>query len=352
MTGERTMSQSNLPGGKGEQILEQNNYYGMNYRDTKDLCLDLIQCELNSYKQEAALEAKKRNDELLNRLFEKIQKEKMDDVTVGEEFKNPDMQYTYVDAQKAYIRSGTKELEEVLTDLLVRRIKERERSLLQIALREAITIVPMLIPKQLDALALCFLVRYTRTTSINNIEPLIQYLNNKILPFADFLDEAKKESFFTHLSYTKAGNVEVISTSMEKCLSNTYAGLFCSGYERKQIENYKSQYPKLFFPCLHDSTKWQINAVDEEVLKSQFKIYPHMTEQEKEKIIQLFTNNIMPEDKVKDVLCKMNPNYVHLFELWNDTPLKKLSLTTVGIVLASMRIKMIVGDDINMSIWI
>lgn len=352
MITEPKMTQSNSMGGKGEQIGIQNNYYGMTYKDTKELCQDLIQCELNTYKQEAALEAKKRNNDLLKNLIEKLQQEKIDDAAVGEEFKNPDMQYTYLDAQKAYIRLGTKELEEELTNLLVRRIKERERSLLQIALREAISIVPMLLPKQLDALALCFIIRYTRKTTINNIESLAQYLNDEVLPYAGFIDEAKKESFFTHLSYTKAGNVEVTSVSMEKILAHTYTGLFCLGYDIKQIENYKKQYPKLFLPCLHDSTKWQINAINEEALKEQYKTYSCMTEQEKEGIIQLFKNNIMPEDKVKDLVCKMNSDYVQLFEIWNDTSLKNLTLTTVGIVLAAMRIKMITGENVNMDNWI
>lgn len=352
MTNESTMSQSNSLGGKGIQIKEQNNYYGMSYRDTKELCLDLIQDELNLYKQEAEEEAKKRNEDLLNSFIQKLEKEKLDDATVGEEFKNPDMQYTYIDAQKAYIRLGTKELETILTDLLVCRIKERERSLLQIALGEAVTIVPMLLPKQLDALTLCFLLRYTKKTFINNLDSLLQYLNNEIFHFVTFSNEAKKESFFTHLAYTKAGNVEVTSVSLEKMLITAYTGLFCSGYENKQIENYKNKYPKLFLPYLHDATKWQINAIDEKVLNQECKKYPNMTDQENEEIIRLFNKNIMSESKVKDLLCKMNSNYAQLSELWNDTALKNLTLTTVGMVLGAMRFKMITGQNIDMTIWI
>ncbi len=351
MPNDLKMSQSNSLAGNGIQIGEQNNYYGMSYTDTKNLCQDLIREELNVYKREAALEAKKRNDDLLHSLMEKMKKEKLDDVTVGEEFKNPDMQYTYVDAQKAYIRLGTKELEEELTDLLVSRIKERNRSLLQIALQEAITIVPKLLPKHLDSLALCFHLRYTKDIRINNIDSFTQYLNTEIMPFTNFLNEAKKESFFTHLAYTKAGNVEVTSIDLEQLFAQSYPGLFCSGYKSIN-ENYKFKYPKLFLPCLHDSTQWQINAMDEDGLKKTFEIYPEITETEKKDITQLFKNNIMPNDKVKEYLCEIDSSYTHLFELWNNTSLQRLTLTTIGIVLGAMHSKRVTGANIDMNIWI
>ena len=100
MENKYTLSQTNSIGGKGTQIATQNNYYGMSYSDTKTLCLDLIKVELDNYKETAALEAKRRNDELLNSFIKKIQEEQIDKDTVGKEFKNPDMQYTYIDAQK------------------------------------------------------------------------------------------------------------------------------------------------------------------------------------------------------------------------------------------------------------
>ena len=77
-----------------------------------------------------------------------------------------------------------------------------------------------------------------------------------------------------------------------------------------------------------------------------------MLVQEKEDIIQLFKKNIMSEDKIKDIICKMNQNYMQLFEIWNETSLKSLSLTTVGIVLGIMHIKRITGENIDMNIWL
>lgn len=352
MTDEAKMSQSNSIGAKGVQIGKQIVNCGLGYKDTKDLCLDLIKEQLNIYKNEAALEAEKRNNDLLNAFIRKISREEIDGSTLGEAFKNPDMQYTYVEAQKAYIRSGAKDLEEVLSDLLVSRIKEKERSLLQIALREAITVVPMLIPEQLDALALCFLLRYTQSEAVNTIDDFRGWLDKSIIPFSNIGNKAKKDSFFTHLSYTKAGNVEISSLPLEGILLSTYRGLFCLGYKNEKIENYKESYPELFTICLNDDSKWQIRAINEDVLNQSLRKYPNMTEQEKKKIVQLFRENTMSEKEIVNIICKKNPIYRNLFELWNNTLFERLTLTTVGIVLGAMRIRMVTGDDIDMGMWV
>lgn len=158
--------QENKLGSQSTQIAQQNNYYGMDYQNTKSLCQDLIKNELEKYKSDAEQLAKERNEKFLSTLFEKLHKEKIDDNSMCEEFKNPDMQYTFFEAQKAYIRLGTPELENILSNLLVDRTKESNRTLLQIALAEAVNAVPMLLPSQLDILALCFLLRYTLNNKI------------------------------------------------------------------------------------------------------------------------------------------------------------------------------------------
>lgn len=53
MENEHTLSQTNSFGGTGTQIANQNNYYGMSYSETKNLCLDLIKVELDNYSQQS-----------------------------------------------------------------------------------------------------------------------------------------------------------------------------------------------------------------------------------------------------------------------------------------------------------
>ena len=83
---------------KSTQIALQNNYYGMDYQNTKSLCQDLIRNELEKYKADAEQLAKERDEKFLSTLFEKLHRENIDDNSMCKEFRNPDMQYTFVEA--------------------------------------------------------------------------------------------------------------------------------------------------------------------------------------------------------------------------------------------------------------
>lgn len=81
--------QENKLGSQSTQIAQQNNYYGMDYQNTKSLCQDLIRSELEKYKSDAEQLAKERDEKFLSTLFEKLHREKIDDNSMCEEFKNP-----------------------------------------------------------------------------------------------------------------------------------------------------------------------------------------------------------------------------------------------------------------------
>lgn len=82
----------NKRGSQSIQIGQQNNYYGMDYQNTKALCLDLIKNELDIYKDEAEKIARERDEHFLATFFNQLHEEKFDDETIFNEFKNPDMQ--------------------------------------------------------------------------------------------------------------------------------------------------------------------------------------------------------------------------------------------------------------------
>ncbi|MCQ4936719.1 MULTISPECIES: LPO_1073/Vpar_1526 family protein [Anaerotignum] len=184
-----------------------------------------------------------------------------------EEFKNPDLQFSYVNAQKAYIRVGTDELENILSELLFNRIKESKRTLLQLTLNESLNIVPMLLPQQLNILAICFMLRFTISKSVNNHNSLKEYLLTSLLPH--FVGDLKKNSLYQHLEYTRCGQVSSSELRFEHIISRTYKGLFLKGIPLAEIEELRNKYPTLFLPCLNNKELWQINAINDEFLNDQ-----------------------------------------------------------------------------------
>lgn len=344
------ISQENKRGSQSTQIAQQNNYYGMDYQNTKSLCLDLIKDELTIYRNEAEKIAKERDEQLLNLFFERLHNEKLEDATVSQEFKNPDMQYTYIEAQKSYIRLGTKELENILANLLVDRVKENQRTLLQIALNEAITVVPMLLPEQLDILALCFKMRYSKHLSVNSIPSFFDYLQNSIYPHVFATDN--KDSLYQHLVYAKTGSIDIGETSLENIFSQTYGGLFLKGYLEDELQEYPAKYPKLFTKCLQNPDKLQINALSLDDLNTELNIINGLSSTDKTFFQEHFSKNIMSANEIKDYICNKESKYYSLFKLWNDSLLKHLTLTSIGIILGANRAKQLCNETFDLTIWI
>lgn len=110
-------SDANIKGDNNEIIQAEVVNYGMNYTETKALCIDLIKQEISKLSIEAAEEARKREESLNNKLFELLQEIKVNDIEALNELKNPDMQYSFIEAQLANIRVGTEELEDILSNL-------------------------------------------------------------------------------------------------------------------------------------------------------------------------------------------------------------------------------------------
>lgn len=344
------MKQENKLGSQSTQIAQQNNYYGMDYQNTKSLCQDLIRNELEKYKADAELLAKERDEKFLSTLFEKLHRENINDNSMCKEFRNPDMQYTFVEAQKAFIRLGTPELETILSNLLVDRVKENNRTLLQIALAEAVSVVPILLPSQLDILALCFRLRYTHNILINNLPTFFNYLQEQILPHVP--NAIDKMSSFQHLVYTKTASIDLGEVSLEKIFIEYYGGLFLSGYIPKELEDFPKKYPDLFIQCIQDQSKIQINSINREALDEQLSSINNMPDEDKRFIQEHFSNNLMSQNAIKDFICSNIPSAKMLFSQWNDTSLKHLTLTSVGIVLGANRCKQISGTTFDMNIWI
>lgn len=344
------LKQDNKLGSQNTQIAEQNNFYGLDYINTKEVCLDLIKNELDIYRNEAEAIAIERDERLLKTFFERLQEEKLSDERVCEEFKNPDMQYTYVEAQKAYIRLGTQELEDMLADLLVCRVKENQKTLFQIVLREAITVVPMLLPEQLDILALCFRLRYTRSLGVDDFDSFFDYLNQSILPHISSIND--KNSLYQHLVYAKVGSIDMGQVLLETLFSEVYGGLFLKGYTTDELQEYLSMYPAYFTQCLQNPKKIQISAISLEAFEEILEKNKELDSADKKNLKDLFSKNLMPATEIRDFICKKVPKCEELFNLWNNSQLKHLSLTSVGIVLGANRSKQISGDTFDMNIWI
>lgn len=106
-------------------------HQGISYSDAKEIALDVYKSNFLQLSQDAAELARARAEEITDNFLTKLKDENEAAVT---EMSQPGMQAALFEAQKQYAKTGDKNLEGLLVDILVERASTPERNIYQIVL--------------------------------------------------------------------------------------------------------------------------------------------------------------------------------------------------------------------------
>jgi len=240
-------------------------HVGLSYSEVREVALDVFRSNFYQLAGPAMETARARAEEITESFLKKLQADHPEGFSKGQD---PDFQHALFTVQKEYARNGDKELGDLLVDLLVDRSKKDQRDILQIVLNESLNTAPKLTDSQLAALAIVFLFRYTQNYGIGNHAQLGDYFDKNVSPFASRI--VKGNSSYQHLEFTGCGSIQMGQISLEECLESSYQGLFLKGFDIEEIANRGvgvGHDQKFFVPCLNDTTKFQVRAVNREALE-------------------------------------------------------------------------------------
>lgn len=166
-------------GSETTQIATQNNYYGMTPNEACNMTMKLFQDNFPVLEQKAVAAAKKKAEELMKKVIEKLEKDNVRDYSP---FGEPDVQYVFLEAQKSYARFGTEDKLSLISKLLSHRItNNNEDSTYKVLLDKAIEITPLLTEEQTDYISLLFLTTKVKFDSIKELTQLdahFKYISN------------------------------------------------------------------------------------------------------------------------------------------------------------------------------
>ncbi len=326
-------------------------YQGISFADAKEIALDVYKSNFMQLSREAVQVARERAEEITDDFLSKLKKENEQAVA---SLKDPGMQSALFEAQKQYAKTGDKNLEGLLVDILVERASLSERNIRQIVLDESLGVASKLTTEQMDALTVNFLLVKTRNMSLNNLDLLGTYLDSHILPFLAELTD--KSTCYEHLEYVGCGSV--IHTGnlrpIEHFFRRSYPGLFAKGFDENRFNaeiGIPQDYEGLIIKCLHDSDKYQLNGIDRDTIQRECK-KRNISEEITKKMLALYNSTTMSEAEIRDYLIKLKPEIARLFDLWKTSLLSKFSLTTVGIAIAQANFRRRTNLKLDLSIWI
>lgn len=326
---------------------------GLSYSETKDLVKNEAQTVFKDNSVKLAEEAYKlvvsRSDELLDNFLEKLEKKNPKSI---ESMADPGMQYSLFNAQKEYARTGDKDLSELLEDILVERSGNPERNLMQIVLDECITVAPKLTPDQFDALSLIFLLRYTINYNNIDIRRFNGYFKRYIEPFLNGIQD--NDSRYQHLEFTGCGTLGIGQIVPAKSNLSNYPVLFFKGFTQEEFEQRVDEpetIQKFLVPCHHDENKLQFASLNDDELEKLLR-QNNIPEDNIHKCISLYEGYRMNQNEAHDYLVANVPGYKDFNEKWNNSSIRQMSLTSVGIAIAHANITRKIHERFNLNIWI
>jgi hypothetical protein len=322
---------------------------GLSYSEVRDVALDTFNANFYKFADTAGKLATARAEEITEKFLSKLQKEAPAGLGKSQD---PDFQYALLTVQKEYAKSGDENLGDLLVDLLVDRSKQEKREILQIVLNEALNTAPKLTDSQLAVLAIVFLFRYTQNNGIGSHQNFGEYLDKFATPFVSKI--VKNQACYQHLEFSGCGSISVGTFPLPKQFGTTYQGLFVKGFDQQEIiaSNISIGLDQRFFiQCLNDSSKIQVKALNKDQLEASFEAHA-LAKGDRDKIAALFDVGKMGDAEIIDKCVSIRPYMVDLFENWSGSPMKNLTLTSVGIAIGHANIKRFAGEFANLSIWI
>lgn len=325
-------------------------FVGISASEARQIALD--QARLTFYELTGAakqtLDA--RVEEITDKVISRIEEEYPEGLKKAID---PDFQYALLSVQKNYGRSGDADLGDLLVDLLVDRSKQDERNIVQIVLNESLDVAPKLTESQLANTAMLFLFRYSKDTGVGSIQRFGEYLDEHVLPFVGKLSASN--SAFQHLEFTGCGATQAGSSSLAQVILHAYTGLFFKGFKLDVVHEEQLSpvaTSKFIIPCLHDSDKYQVGALDVEDLNRRFLEY-QVDSLDMERLTRLFHLERMSHDEVKEICVKLRPYMDGIFACWDDSMMKRFSLTSVGIAIGHANVKRFLKRNFgDLNIWI
>ena len=322
---------------------------GLSVTDVRDIALEVFRSNFIKLSGDAINVASERAREITDQFLSELQKHHPAGLAQAQD---PDFQYALYTAQREYARCGDKELGDLLVDLLVDRTKHQQRSLLQIVLNESLVVAPKLTTNQLAALSVVFALRYTMSAGINSSESLFSYLDSIASPFVGLLD--KKDACFQHLDYSGCGTIGIGSVELANVFRKHYKGLFSKGFAFQELVARGvaiRQDSPLITRCLHNSEKLQVNAMNDNVLRQEAAKLDTSCH-DVDRLIALSEFALMNQAEAKNYLIATHPCMAALFDAWEGSMMKNLTLTSVGIAIGHANIKKTLGEFTDLRIWI
>lgn len=333
--------------------------FGITYSEARQIALDTFRANFYKLVEDAKELVDARVEEVTEKILRRLESESQNGLHKAA--RDPGFIDSMLCVQKEYAKSGDENLGDLLVDLLVDRSNQDQRTLHQIVLNESIHTAPKLTEGQLAILALVFLFKYTGYDCSLERSEMGKYFDH-IAPFVDKV--AAGYHNYQHLQFCGCATIPSsgfqTTRSLESIIKKNFQGLFQSGIEPSRLEtaglSVSPEELGIFGKCAADTSKFQINAINETHLTALLKargITPSDPYPNHERIVGLFNESTINDyEAIKKICAEVRPYMSSVFDMWQNSIMGQVELTSVGMAIGHANIKRIAGEFADLSIWL
>lgn len=266
-------------------------------------------------------------------------------------FTDPDIQFVLNSSINSCARKDDEQLRKMLTDLIIKRIKNDADDLKQKVLNGAITATQDLTTNQMKIITLCFLMKHCGFENINSMQEFKAFLERQIKPFVYFKGTLAE---FQHIQYSRCGNIEeFMSVSIPARFKKEHSFLFAKGSEKEEIDNLEisQDIKNVLFREHTENHKIYFN-VRNEVALQKYIDENNYDNKVKNMLINFYNQKLPPDDDAQKIMEEQIPWIKDLFKAFKDTKIGNLTLTSVGIAIAISYYEQNVATPLDLDIWI
>jgi hypothetical protein len=322
---------------------------GVSYADARQIALDVYKANAVQLEATAKQVAIQRAEEMTDKFLGELKARNPEAVSQAS---RPDFQMSLLDAQKAYARTGDKELATVLVDLLVIRTQQEPRSLRELVLAESLQVVPRLTVAQINTVSAIFLLRYTQSRGVVNVEQLKGWFERYMTPLLPSL--SKSASVALHLEYSGTATVQLAGAGIGALLKGNYAGLFTKGFDEQSVSELLEKYPGLkeLLVVAPTAGRKMLPPVTKPVLDSLLVRVGVADEAVRERLWTHQSSDMLNDAEALAKIVEVCPKFGELAAVWDQSDLRRMTLTSVGIAIGHANFQRLSCDSAPLSIWI
>ena len=352
---------------KGNIYNISNNNNGLQIADVVPLVQALVKSELGVCQLQAENTVLRRFNEFTASLESEIEKKVSDKIS---RFAEPAMQFAAREATIGYLKSGDPAEGEALIDLLIERVKEKERTSKQFLIDEAIRTLPKLSRENIAALTLITYDKLAVTGNKNSLDNWIKCLT----PILDIVPKINRLDieYLVQADCVSASSISIAQTE--------------NWYERS-----RKNYPLAFASPIDASfsmeftEKYGIHIKEDQILFSSSETMNHILALiqtlkfnkdgtitplllKRENYADFFQSNglnsmqpdidkllshieIISEEKILSYYAEYHPNWPTAIKMLNERPINGFTLKPVGAYIGSRQLTKLYGNEVDLNLF-